>query len=42
MNHQTWMRKWIYCADCQMSWFEEGGQEPTCQCKKVFEDGSQN
>ncbi len=29
---QEWKRIWIYCSQCKMSWFEEGGQESTCTC----------
>jgi len=29
---EEWKRTWIYCPKCQMSWFEEGGQESTCIC----------
>jgi len=34
MKHIGWMRKYMVCLDCSMSWFEEGGQEPTCVCSK--------
>ena len=32
MKHRVWYRKFRYCLDCQMSWFEEAGEEPTCIC----------
>jgi len=31
-DHQVWMRKWIHCKTCNNSWFEEGGEDSTCQC----------
>ena len=30
---EDWWRKWVYCPICEMSWFEDGGQDPTCTCK---------
>lgn len=38
MKHEIWMRKWIYCSTCSMSWFEDGGQESTCTCQKEMEE----
>ena len=34
MNHKVWMRKYMFCADCLMAWFEEVGEEITCICSK--------
>jgi hypothetical protein len=32
-EYEIWLRAWLYCPDCKMSWFEEGGQESTCVCE---------
>jgi len=36
-NHVVWMRKWIHCQTCMQSWFEEAGEESTCECPQKLE-----
>lgn len=31
-NWKVWMRKYMHCPVCMRSWFEEGGEESTCEC----------